>query len=229
MSSVDKVRLFLVNKKSVLTPTQSLKYLGLFVDSQELCFRLPVDKKLAFQQLREHLLSCTVVDLHTLQRFVGKCISFMLVVPGAKIYIREVNAAISRHCLTGEDIIMTGKLFDEVAHWRFLDTWAGVMPWRDDKHLQVVLASDASLYKWGAVIYWGSDRQEVSTGDYWQHNDARPIHLKEADALICALKCASSHIINSRVDAYVDSMDVVCAWNGQGCKSLELNDCIKRF
>lgn len=44
--------------------------------------------------MRGHILVRQDVDLLTLQKFAGKCISFMLAVPSAKLFIREVNRAI---------------------------------------------------------------------------------------------------------------------------------------
>ena len=57
------------------------------------------------------------------------------------------------------------------------------MTWRCEKHKQIVLATDASLFKYGAFVLSG-DLSNLQFGDYWEENDDRPIHLKEADALI---------------------------------------------
>ena len=219
---------YLSLKKSVFTPSQNMIYLGLIVNSGERSFQLPADKREKFAEVRESILIQKKVSLQSLQRFLGKCVSLILVVPGAKLYIRHVNSAISWCSRNGSDMVMTNDLFNEIAHWRFLDKWEGVMPWRDERHLQLIMATDASLYKWGAVLSVPKSGVEgVCTGDYWPIGDTRPIHLKEADALINALMSASPSITNGRVDAYVDSMDVVCAWRGQGCKSLPLNERIK--
>jgi len=83
----------------------------------------------------------------TLQRFVGKCVSFLLVIRGAKNFICQANSAFSHSTKCGAKIAMEGSLKEELVFWRFLDDWAGMMLWRDELHQQIVLVSDASLYK----------------------------------------------------------------------------------
>lgn len=81
-------------KKSSLQPNKSLKFLGLVIDSCKQTFLIPDEKKVTFAEMRGHILVRQDVDLLTLQKFAGKCISFMLAVPSAKLFIREVNRAI---------------------------------------------------------------------------------------------------------------------------------------
>ena len=215
---------FLSVTKSSLIPQTSLTFLGFIVDTVHECFRLPQEKKIKFATLREDILTKRKVSIKTLQRFVGKCVSFVLVIPGAKFYIRQCNAAISQSIISGTDIFVEGELRDEISYWKFLDSWEGILPWGNEKHLQVVLTTDASLYKWGAVVYDRSEEgQSISMADYWNEGDERAIHLKEAQALCLALRAIEHKIANARVDAYVDNMAVVEAWNNQGCRALDLN------
>lgn len=81
-------------KKPSLQPNKSLKFLGLVIDSCKQTFLIPDEKKVTFAKMRGHILVRQDVDLLTLQKFAGKCISFMLAVPSAKLFIREVNRAI---------------------------------------------------------------------------------------------------------------------------------------
>ena len=82
-------------KKSVLVPTTQLEYLGFIVDSEKQAFRIPARKIQSFAQLREYILARKNVDVKTLQRFHGKCISFSLAVPAAKLYMRNISASIA--------------------------------------------------------------------------------------------------------------------------------------
>ena len=82
-------------EKSVLVPTTSLEYLGFVVDSKKQAFVLPERKIVSWANLREDILKCKhQVNVKTLQRFQGKCISFSLAVPAAKLFIRSMSAAI---------------------------------------------------------------------------------------------------------------------------------------
>lgn len=92
--------------KCVLTPCTSLEYLGLVIDSESQCFRVPRRKIDEWASLREDILDAkTSVDVNTLQRFQGKCISFSLAVPAVKLFIQEMNSGIAsafaRNCAIG--------------------------------------------------------------------------------------------------------------------------------
>jgi hypothetical protein len=211
--------------KSEFVPVQSRRFLGLLTDSIKQAFLLPDDKRKKFAALRDYILSLDKVDVKTLQRFVGKCISFILAIPAAKLYTREVNKAISVGIRSSRQVVMTGDLKNEIQHWTFLDTWQDFLPWRSEKHLQISLSTDASLFKWGALVKDGLT--EVSLGDYWAKGDDRPIHLKEAQALLLALSSIKDRIVNCRVDALVDNMALVHTWNGESGRDSSLVKLIK--
>ena len=58
-------------------------------------FHLIPEKKHKFVTLVQETLQSTYVSVKTLQRLVGKCTSFSQAVPGARLFTREMNAAIS--------------------------------------------------------------------------------------------------------------------------------------
>lgn len=66
--------------------------------------------------MRGHILVRQDVDLLTLQKFAGKCISFMLAVPSAKLSIREVNRAIRMASKKSKSIKMYKDLRDEIRY-----------------------------------------------------------------------------------------------------------------
>lgn len=77
-----------------------------------------------------------------------------------------------------------------------------------------MLSSDASLYKYGAVVEQDRNRYEIS--DFWEENDQRPIHLKEADAVHKVLLALGENLANSRVPVLTDNMAVLSVWQNQG-------------
>ncbi len=78
-----------------------------------------------------------------------------LVVPAARLYTREVNTAISA-CLKNSKLAhISSALKHELEHWRFIDTWTGFVPLRSEHHKQLVLATDASGYKYGVKLLSG--------------------------------------------------------------------------
>ena len=114
------------------------------------------------------------VTVKTLQRLAGKCVSFSLVVPAAKLFTQAMNAAISRgqriNANHTKPLPLTGKLKDEIEHWLFLEGWDDPLPWREERHVRVVLATDVSNSGWILAPFSG----QVS--DYWTEDHPCPIH-----------------------------------------------------
>ena len=61
-------------------------FLGYVIDSVKTAFLMPLDKKITFASLREHLLSHKTVSLKSQQKFFGKINSFTLVVLAARLF-----------------------------------------------------------------------------------------------------------------------------------------------
>lgn len=58
-----------------------VRFLGFLVDSVRQAYILPNDKREKFVILKESILKSEMVDVKTMQRFAGKCISMGLAVP----------------------------------------------------------------------------------------------------------------------------------------------------
>ena len=219
---------FCINlKKSLFTPTQSPTFLGFIVDSVQRCFRLTESKRSKFIELRDFCLMCDRVSVSLLQKFAGRCVSFMLAIPAAKLYTREINRGISTAIKSGGYVLMSGELREEILYWKFLDNWQGILKWKDERHLVVSMSSDSSLYKWGGRVSL-PQQDDVEVSDFWPENMRHlPIMVLEAYALLNVLKAFIEYLRSSRVDANVDNSSLIAAWNNEGCRSLELNRAIK--
>ena len=90
---------FIGLKKSHLVPKQVVPYLGFLVDSVQQAFLLIEEKKQKFLSLSRSVLSSPSTDLKTLQRLSGKCISFSLAVPGARLFLNDIYNVIASRFL----------------------------------------------------------------------------------------------------------------------------------
>jgi len=138
---------FIGLKKCVLEPQRVVRFLGYLCDSENQAFILPEDKRLKFAALRESILNLNSVSLKTLQKFAGKTTSFALLVPAAKLFSNNVFQAIScaqKNTSRSLSVRMTGPMRNEITEWRFLDSWSGFLPWKDEKHVSVTVHTDAS-------------------------------------------------------------------------------------
>ena len=87
------------------------------------------------------------VTVKTLQRLAGKCVSFGLVVPAARHFTREMNSAISKAQRSGSlrQIPDNAKLREEISHWLCLENWDDPLPWRNERHIQLSVATNACI------------------------------------------------------------------------------------
>ena len=151
--------------------------------------------------------------------------SFSLAVPGAQLFAREMNPAISIALRSHRNIHINQQLRDEFTHWLFLETWDDPLPWKDERHVRIDLATDASGYGWGASVHI---YEVVTTSDYWSEKMGLDIAIKEALALDKTLIAFSESLQNAWVDAQVDNMAVASAWPN-GAKSMSLNRVMKKL
>ena len=160
---------FLGLKKCSLTPALKVKYLGYFSESDKQAFTLPPDKVNRFAALRDNILSHKTVAFKTLQKFAGKTTSFSLLLPGAKLYTNVAYQAISRASRSHKPIPVSPALKAELLHWKFLDSWDGFLPWKDERHTFVTIFSDASNIGWGAVVRIPGKEEQHLRG-YWDES-----------------------------------------------------------
>ena len=69
--------------------------------------------------------------------------------PAARLFTREMNAAIFKGTRSQKPILPRGALREEISHWLFLETYDNPLPWRDERHIPVSVAKDASVSGWG--------------------------------------------------------------------------------
>lgn len=204
-----------------------MPYLSFCADSSKEVFHLIPEKQRKFIQLIHDILQARYASVKTLQRLVGKCVSFSLAVPAARLFTRDMNTAISKGLFTGKPICIQGLLRDEIAHWLFLEAWDDPLPWRDERHLQVKLATDASQSAWGGTFL---APEQLQTSDYWTPDEMLwNIATKEATAIERVLRAFSAQVQNSRVDVLVDNQAVIQAWNNQGGRCSSLNRAMKNL
>ena len=87
---------------------------------------------------------------------------------------------------TNRLVTIDKNLRDEIAHWLFFETWDDPLPWKEERHLQISLSSDASGSGWGGATMKLSETTTIS--DYWTDEEREfDIAIGEALALDKAL------------------------------------------
>ena len=111
---------FLGLSKSILIPQKMVPYLGFLMDSSCEVFRLIPEKKRKFIEVIRETLKSRYVSVKTLQRLVGKCVSFSLAAPAARLFTKEKSGEIFIGMRT-KPIAVLGALRHEIAHSLFLE------------------------------------------------------------------------------------------------------------
>ena len=191
-------------------PRKIVPYLGFLCDSSRELFHLIPEKKEKFLNLIEQTLACSTVSVKSLQRLVGKCVSFLLVVPGALLFTREMNYAISKALRTSRPIKLHDALREKISHWPFLHAWDDPLPWRDECHIHISLATDASASGWSGSVTLGDRTVEAS--NYWMKEEQElDTSMREALTLDKVLSFSDS-LKNAWVDGLVDNQAVLYSW-----------------
>ena len=97
----------------------------------------------------------------------------------------------------------------EFERWRFLDSWSGFLPWKDEKHFQLDVFSDASGSVWGGILRLPDHPQQELHGHWDLAENDLPIVVKETLALLYVLQRVACLVSNARVDCFVDSATLV--------------------
>ena len=221
----------LVSKSPPLYPHRRLLFFffGYIIDSVKSAFLTPPDKRIKFASLREDLLSHKSVSLKSLQKFVGKINSFTLVVPAARLFSRAACLTMSRASRSPRAIPVSRELKAELELWRFLVSWSGFLPWRDEKHSQLDVFSDASDSGWGGILRLPDQPQQELHGHWDLSERDLPIVVKETLALLYVLRRVADLISNARIDCFVDSATLVACWKKDGSRNTRVNDALKEI
>ncbi|KAJ7384821.1 hypothetical protein OS493_019498 [Desmophyllum pertusum] len=102
------------------------------------------------------------------------------------------------------------------------------MTWREEKHVSLSLASDASGSGWGGALLNSDGHAVKEVGDLWSEPLLScPIHVKETIALSRTLRALGDVVRDRRVYALVDSAVLLGCWERQYDSSHAILEALK--
>jgi hypothetical protein len=212
--------------KSHLSPTSVLDWLGFTRNSGNRTFTIPSKKLTKFLVLLTTILAARSVSHKTLERFVGKCVSLRLAVPGAMLFTRHMYSALRHHPSSDVISLSYGELRHELQHWQTLPSWHGTQTWRSERHVTITIETDSSSRRWGGRIIVG--QQEFRAGDDWTLADrTQHINILEIRAFYNVLLSFRSHLQNSHVDCFIDNRSALYNLINGGGRNLEMTEVAK--
>ena len=164
----------------------------------------------------------------------GKIISFLIVNPGLKLWIREMTALLTMADRFGidyfdEETIDRSYVFDEMDNWLRLDNVSLSRKWYSQqietvaihKLKELVISTDASNYQGGVHIEYGNKPgQIVEMPLFWAPNEANlDIACKEILAVKKVLELLRD-VAGKYLVFKVDNTVVVNSFKNDGCRNL---------
>ncbi|KAK3239638.1 hypothetical protein CYMTET_50450 [Cymbomonas tetramitiformis] len=153
-----RLGLFRNEKKGHWEPTQLVEHLGLEVDFEEGLFRV-TERKLKKIHSKATAILCRAtreqrwVQARELAGINGLCQSVYLVVPMARLYLRELYFVLGKKSSWGSKVKLTRQAWGDLQWWAKLPAtsrWNGRKIWRSPTRAK--LHTDSSMFAWGGVL-----------------------------------------------------------------------------
>jgi len=200
--------------KSVLTPTQKIKFLGFELDSTSCCVRLSDEKAHNLRNLCTSIKNKNVVSIRELSKVIGTMISVTPAVTYGLLYTRQLEFhkinSLSDHHGNFEAKITLSKecLFD--IDWWLRNSQNSSTPVRVDVFSHTMF-TDASKTGWGAVC--GSQR----AGGAWKSSQSsNSINYLELLAVYYGLRSFFNNSHNLQLLLRIDNTTAICYINRMG-------------
>ena len=234
---------FLSIDKSVVIPTYELDFLGFLINTvNQTISVMPKKIEKLHRLVKEFLHGEEKYNCKLLEKIRGVCISWLIVVSNAKLYIRSMNSLVAdfyKNCYTtfSEKKIKESGLIEELNFWLSLTGTDLVRKWYEPHHGLIrlpqnlkkrVLYTDASTYKLGGCLLINGKRRYCSYS-FTPEEYALPIHVKEMLACKKCIECFKDELSGYRIRLMCDNSSCVAAWEGDGCKDPRLNKLIKEI
>jgi ribonuclease HI len=213
---------FLINfKKSYLTPTQRLKFLGLDLDTTLATAVLPEDRALELAKCCQSFMKVGQYQtVRTFLRLLGLMAATLLAVPYARLYMRPLQWFMNSHRDSrihglSHKIMVSRALLPTLQWWAHIPNLTQGLSWKTPVP-SVTLTTDASLEAWGAHM------QKYKVQGKWSKSQKSwHINVLEMLAVFKALK--AFQIRNKSVLIQTDNTTVLSYINKSGgTRSLQL-------
>ncbi len=218
-SLLESLGFIISSEKSVEEPSQSLEYIGLFIDTIKMKLLLPERKRLDIRKLCKKALLDVVVSRKELEKIIGNLNWAAAAVDFAPAHFRNLQLLLnSRPRSLREEDLDAFPLSVEARS--DLCWWLSEADFTSGRSLffqspEIFISSDASLSGWGAVC------REVKTGGPWSKAESEEhINYLELLAALKALQCFTATAFGTSVELKIDNTSAVSYINRLGgCKS----------
>ncbi len=187
-----------------VSPTQSLTFLGVCIDTTLFCLRLPQEKVTKLLALLASFQSRRRASCRQLQQLAGKLSWATCAVPGGRIYLQRVFDVLRQLKHPSHKTLLTEEFRSDIAWWQTSLLTSTVLSLAKVPRKQVLIFTDASDHGAGAFcqddwlyINWDRDLPQ------WKHAS---INVRETVAVLAAFYRWAPFWENCDVIIYTDNI-----------------------
>ena len=207
---------FIINtKRSILTPSQTMEFLGVAVDTNQMMLRLPGEKMKKIRAEARKMHTQNKVSARTLSRLIGKTNATSQMIPPAPLFFRYLQMTLTRALelsIQNYDTVLslTPECMEELTWWdQQMSRWNGRSLL--SKEVDLVIDSDASLQGWGAAC------KGQKTGGPWSETEAQMhINCLKLLATTFAVKTFAKNMSQCNILLRIDNTTAVAYINNLG-------------
>ena len=208
---------FTINlEKSVFTPSQTMEFLGIIIDSRTMTLELPLKKVDAIKGFIRSMLEASQVTVRDLAKLIGKLTSSFIAVPYGKLFYRNLKVKVKALKINRGNFDGLCQL-DSSSRME-LEWWLsniGMVPAPISRQSpDQMITTDASLKGWGAVFDGSSTGGSFDVLERTLH-----INVLEAKAVLFGLQCFCNTLTNVSILIRTDNTSVMHAINKMGSSS----------
>ena len=219
---------FVLNEKSIKTPTQNILHLGNIIDTVSMTVYLPQDKKTKIKELCTELINLDRATIRFVAKVIGTIISTHSAVEFGKLYYRtlelnKIDALKTEKGNFDSRMPITDDMKSELSWWiNNVDTQVRLIH-RPPPTL--TLLTDSSMLGWGCVM-----GEEIFNGQWTLAEQEEHINVLDMKAILLSLQAIVDTIKHQHVRVASDSTTAVTYINKMGgIKSQKCNNLSKEI
>lgn len=207
--------------KSMLTPSQTIPYIGYIVDTASDEYPIIRIPKCRIYKLRKDIgrvLKNSQVSARVLARVLGQCVSMTKAILPAKLLLRNAYRVLATKSSWDSLVTLDNPSRADLEWWRSaVDQWNGriLLP----QHIEAQISTDSSNTGWGAY-YKGSK----AVGFWNKRMSMTSINYRELMAVMCAIKSFKDSLKGKNVQVLSDNITTVAYLNHLGGPGRDLTE-----
>ena len=216
---------FAIHWGKVVDPTRKITFLGIELDSEDMCLRLPQDKLTIFREELQSFLTRKRATKRQLQSLAGRLSWAAGVVKGGRVFLRRIFNKISLLRHGCHRTILSSDIRQDIMWWsQFMETFNGKATVIDSKPIDCAFTDACDD---GAGGSFGLDWFYFNWNQDW--SEAKMFHINEKEVIAVVLAACRWAPLwrNKRVIIHSDNTVTVASLNKGTSRNYTIMKCLR--